>query len=756
MATYEISTQDLPLWMRRARRAFDWGIIICIAFSIVAAWPFLLQPGLPHTNGSENYVFRTADYAQAISEGRLYPRWSANVLGGYGAPIPSFVPPGAAYVPALIQFFFTDDPVLAVRIVYLLSITLAGSAMYAFVLRRAGASAGVLASALYVFSPYLSSIAPHALGDLPSVMSLMLLPALLWSIDRLLARNHAPDLLFIALISAGLLLTDPRHALMGFVLGVLYTIWFIWTQDRQARGHLVLVAFTLGVGISAFYWLPALAERNEVIWTITNAKQPLALTLESLLSLFRLPDPNELIYTPQLSLGLSLVIFTAASILTAIIYRTRASYHLFFLACGTSLLALAVWVMPDELWLLGPAVMCLSVAGSSILLWQDRVAVLYLPAVLVVAIGLSITSWFAPDWSDDFGSTDAVAQVQYEQLGYGVAVVPPGAPVPLTTSPTILPDQTLVNSFNSGTVRKIAVRTGVQVGFLAHWSHGDQFQVTVQSPGIVQILTSYFPGWSATLNGVAVPLHRDPTNGLINLDISAPASGELVVALGTTTVRTIAWLLAQAAFVVTVVVTLRRTRRTTDLYEELHLLNTTDARFVSVIVVVFGVCMLLFAASPSPFRIAARPGYGLQGSTTLHSRSEVGLETLAYRLDDTNFQPGGTISLSVYWRALRFLPANYRVQLSLIDSSNEARIAMTPLQHPGGYPTQRWLTNLYVRDFHRIEIPTDIPPGDYMLGIDVFNCTNVCTDQNRLTFFNDEGGNLGQTLLLPDTLRLSS
>ena len=754
MAIYEISAQELPLWMRRARRGFDWGIIICIAFSIVAAWPFLIQPGLPRTNASENYVFRTADYAQAISEGRLYPRWSPNALGGYGAPIPSFVPPAAAYVPALIQFFFTDDPVLAVRIVYLLSITFAGAATYTFVMRRVGAGAGVLASVLYVYSPYLSTIAPHVLGDLPSVMSMFLMPALLWSVDRLLAGNRPPDPLFVALATAGLLLTHPSMAIVGFSLSILYTIWFTWSQNWQAPWHLVLAGLILGVGISAFFWLPALSERSEVTWRIVEGVEARRLTLGSLLANLRLPDPNELIHSPQLTLGLPIVIFTLAGLVTGLIYRSRAGFHMLFMAFGLCLLAIGLWIVPEEIWLLGPVVLCLSFAGSSVLLWENRLSTI-LPITLMAAIGLSVTSWFAPTWSDDFGNTDAAAQVQFEQLGYGIAVLPPHEPAPVTTSPSLLPDQTLINSFASGAVRKIAVSTGVQVGFLTHSTHGDQFQVNVQSPGTLQILTAYFPGWEATLNNASLQVQRNPSTGLIDVEIPAATSGELILSLGTTSVRTVSWLLAQASFGVAILFTLRRFSRSVETYEELHLLTVTDTRYVSVIIVGFSLLMFLLATPISPFHLTARPGYAMQESTRLRSRTETGLEALAYRIDDTSYRTGDSISLDIYWRALRFLPANYRTQVILIERSSDERIVTTTLRHPGGYPTQRWLTNLYVTDHYQIDIPNEVNPGDYALGIEVFNCPTTCTPQNRLTFFNNAGVNLGQTLILPVTLTLT-
>jgi hypothetical protein len=83
--------------MRRARRGLDWGILLVFVMALTVSCPFIFNADLPYTNANENYVFRTADYAKAIQQGWLYPRWSPNVLGGYGAPIPNFYPPLPAY-----------------------------------------------------------------------------------------------------------------------------------------------------------------------------------------------------------------------------------------------------------------------------------------------------------------------------------------------------------------------------------------------------------------------------------------------------------------------------------------------------------------------------------------------------------------------------------------------------------------------------------------------------------------------------------
>src|SRR6266496_184074 len=165
--TIEVLSKDWPDWMRQARQGIDWGIVLIFAFSLTIAMPFLTHNDLPHTNASENYVYRSADYAAALQEGRLYPRWSANAFSGYGAPIPHYFLPGAGYISATIQLLFTNDPILAVRILYAISLGVAGVMVYLLVARRVNTASGLLAGILYVYSPYVGLIAPHILGDLP-------------------------------------------------------------------------------------------------------------------------------------------------------------------------------------------------------------------------------------------------------------------------------------------------------------------------------------------------------------------------------------------------------------------------------------------------------------------------------------------------------------------------------------------------------------------------------------------------------------
>ena len=751
MTATDIPLQDMPIWMRRARRGVDWGVLLSIAFSLLAAWPFVLQAGLPRTNASENYVFRAAEYAQAISEGHLYPRWSPNAFGGYGAPIPSFVAPGAAYLPALIQFFFTDDPVSAVRIVHVLALVLAGSAAYAFVTRRAGAASGLLASTLYVFSPYVALQAPQVLGDLPTCMSMALLPTLLWGVDRLLAHNRPLDLLVVAATTASLVLTHPQFALVSLGIVFAYILWFVRFHDTPAHWKLALVAAVLGIALSTFFWLPALAEQNEIIWRRNGDAPSLALNIAALFAPLRPVDLNELVPTPHLTLGLSLVVFGITGLLSALYHRTRAIFQLLFVALGIVLLAFSI-PFSTEVWLLGPIVLCLSIGATSTLLWRERRPRLDFPLLLVMALSLSSTIWFAPRWAETFGETDASAQVQHEQLGYGVAAVPVGALLPTSLGENVTPDQTLVSSYGEDIVRKIAVQTGVQVGVLSHTTQSDRFQIEASAPTTLQILTAYFPGWSAVLNNNSIPVQRDPDSGLLNVDIPNVTSAELVISLESTSVRTIAWIVTLGALVLTLLATTRRLRHVQEIYEELQFLSVRDARLALIVMASFALIVFLFVTPSAPFSLAARPGYTLDGSLALRTRTETGLEALSYRLDNHDLTGGSTVTLTLFWRTVRFLPSNYRTQVSLLRAESGESVLSTPLRHPGGYPTQRWLTNRFVTDTYSIDVPLSTEPGDYVLSVEVYDCSASCAPENRLTFFGQNGESLGQALLLPEPL----
>ncbi|MBC8098252.1 MAG: glycosyltransferase family 39 protein, partial [Armatimonadetes bacterium] len=529
----EILPQDLPDWMRQAQRRIDWGLPLVLCFTVFSVWMWLLNPGIATYNASLNHAFRAADTATALREGWLYPRWSPHVLGGFGAPIPHYTPPGASYVVAVVEVLLTDDPISALRLVVAVSQCLAACAVYGLATRWSGGAGGMLAALLYVFSPYIGLTAPHILGDLPGVLALALLPGLLWAANSLLLSHRALDFTLTALLAVALAFTEPSYLLAGLPLLIGLAIMQAVTQQRAPwRGGVLLAAITLGSLLAAAFWLPALLEYAAITW-YTPPLQPLRypLTIAGLLTPLQALDAANLTPAPALTLGWALAGFTLVGGLGAIAQR-RLSYPLMFLGVGVSITLITLLALPSSTGLLGIITLCAALVSSAVpRLWWGLSAPLQrlaLPGALALVLIGALPVWLAPVPLQTTQTVTPLDQLRYEQQGLGTAVLPFGAALPSTLPPPAQPDRTLLSSYqfnasdaatdenygdNLDNLDKIAppqlTRSG-QINILQQDTHTARYLLrfdqplnnTLQQPVAVTWLTAYFPGWQATLDGV--------------------------------------------------------------------------------------------------------------------------------------------------------------------------------------------------------------------------------------------------------------
>ncbi len=783
---HAIPPQDMPRWMRQARQQINWGLPLVILLALLAMWSFTAQPGLPRTNANENFVFMARNYADALLEGRLYPRWFAHVSGGYGAPIPNFYPPGAPYLAGVVQVLFTNDPVSAVRVVYLLAAVLGSAMVYLLVARRSDAATGVLASALLILSPYIGLIAPHVLGDLPGELGLALLAGLLWSTNRLLQIGHPTDPVLLGLFTAGLLLTDLRMALAGLVLTISFVIAHV-TGERTRPPLLGLLGGSLlGAAAAAVFWMPALLEQSSIHWQPSAYPTQEMLEISRVFTPVRQLDAASLRPPAQYTLGWLHPAFALAALPSSLLLRKSGGFFLLFLLNAGLLTAVGLLLFPTETWLLAPSSLCLAVAGAGVLIPRARLPErgkrLLLPLLLIGLWVFSSPIWLLPQQQSTFGSVDPLTEIRYEQLGYGIASLPPGWPLPTTLPANAEIGGMLVNGYQANNLNRIETgqTRGTEITVLAVNSHSARYQICVNPPITLDYLITYHPGWHASIATSALPVRLNPVTGLTIIEIPAgidPALpgtdqrtqrdcnliAEMVVWLGSTpaqTAGTAVSLLGLLALFLWRRVRLRRwdAERYTG---EIALMPPAELRLLAALIALISGFVVLFTAPTTPVSLRLPAGYGLENSIaisgTLEQRvvTSVGLEPLAYRLERTNYQAGETLEFALYWRALRLLPANYRVEVYLEDMLQGARWLRSTPAHPGGYPTRRWTTETYMEDVHRIELSPTIAPGSYWITIQVYACGLVCQpDDGTLTFFEDVGMQIGTALRLPTQVRI--
>ena len=757
-----ITKDDLPVWMRRAMRGNDWGALLTIGFSVLVAWYFVLNSDLPRYNMTESYAFQVADYAEAIEEGRVYPRWAAHAQGGFGAPIYHYYPPGAPYLGGLIAAAFALDVRVAVRVVFVIGVMLAGVGTYGIVVRHRGAPAAVLAAMLYVTSPYVGLTVPHILGDMALVLALGLLPVLFWSVDRLVSANYPQDFAFVTLTAAALIVTEPRVAAAGVILGGVLVGWHLTRRDeRQRYPGLVLLAILLGAVLVSFYWLPAVVELSAVRWEQhIQTTRPLFLTWGGLLSRFHQVDPAALLPETQLSLGWLRLAVAALSLVGVVRVQRHLTVEALFLGAGALVTAAALLLMPAQVWLLGPISLCVAVASGAALALRQRfgeqVQRLILAIALLLILGVSHPAWLPPAPQNRILSITPADQVNHERNDYGVAVVPRGY-YPTTLPTGWMLDSDLLYSYRDGNVSRVpraALSADLRVSPLTEGTHAARFQVAARQQSSLNLALAYFPGWRAQINGRDLRVAPAPDAQITQVTIPQTANSTLTVWLGATQARQVAWGTSAFALTVLFLISRRRYVQAVPQFHEVPLLTIPEARLILTLFVFALAIVLLVARYEAPISIRVPAGSELRGVEPLDLYTDRGINLLGYELNRTTFQPGDTLLLNLYWLALQELTENYRVQIELYGINSQTTLSKPQIRYPGGVPPTRWTRNQYVNDLHYIRITESAPPGRYLLTVSLRQCDlgesqPRCSPDLRPVFFAPDGVSEGILFELP-------
>ncbi len=227
--------------------------------SLLAVWPLLLLPGYDSHDGILHW-WRIAEFTHVLRAGRFPVRWLPDLMGGYGLPTFVLMPPLAYFLTFLLQ-------TLGAGVFAAYRWTLAGTVLFSglslFWLARVllrDHQAALVAAVAYMFAPY-RFLDVYVRGALPESLSFVFIPLVFLGI--LLAWQARPSraLALLAAALAGLLLAHNAVALVIFPVGAMFALCLFWREPRLRPAAVVSGAYLLALGLSAFYWLPALLER---------------------------------------------------------------------------------------------------------------------------------------------------------------------------------------------------------------------------------------------------------------------------------------------------------------------------------------------------------------------------------------------------------------------------------------------------------------------------------------------------------------
>jgi hypothetical protein len=554
------------------------GILVAITLATSYA---LLHPGFFFAH---DYVHaaRISELLRATQGGHFPVRWTKNFGYGYGMPLFEFYAPLPYYVGAVFYWLGTGI-IPAIKLLFFLSSFGAILGAYYLGKKLVGRTGGVLLAAMYGLAPY-RAVNLFVRGSLSESWAMMALPWALLGVVKIYKRERYGWLLFVAALVTLFL----SHNITSMIFAAMAAMWalgywligqykrlqqnrssdvpdaqvvsaFSWKSFVRHPWLVLAASFTLSVGLTAFYTIPALTEKDHTqIARILGGYFDYRLHFLYLRQFFKpfwgyggsQPGPDDGI---SFYLGTGQVIAVGLAGLAVVIHlvqqlRRRKSLltispQVLFFLLNLAIVAFSMFMATEKSHQIWEMISFLQVAQfpwrwlSLISLWTGLAAVaglsvvrstwrrvILVSALLLVIIAIN-TRYFQPekylDTPDDLYYTDP-ARIQTKMSG----VLPDYIPAQMDEKLTPPTASFLVPAGFEKHVDHLVDRTQAQL-----------YRTQFTSEGFFNFMIANFPGWSVEIDGH--PAIKKPGQGG-TFGVQVPAGEHLVGAyFGDTPVR--AW-----------------------------------------------------------------------------------------------------------------------------------------------------------------------------------------------------------------------
>jgi Tfp pilus assembly protein PilV len=236
-------------------------ITIIFLLSIPAILP-LLHSGFFQTDDADWMIIRSSAFHQALKDGQIPPRFLPRLNHEYGYPVANFLYPGYMYLAEpihLLGFNFVDT----IKIILAASLLLSALFTYFWLRKFFSEFPSLIGSLLYLYTPYHLYDLYHR-GSVGEILALAVVPFILWQLER---RSY----FWPALGLGTLIISHNTLAVLFLPLIILYML--INLHKKKERKFLITyysLTIFFGLGMSAFFWLPAISDLQYTVFSKTN------------------------------------------------------------------------------------------------------------------------------------------------------------------------------------------------------------------------------------------------------------------------------------------------------------------------------------------------------------------------------------------------------------------------------------------------------------------------------------------------------
>jgi hypothetical protein len=451
------------------------------------------------------------------------PRYSGALNFGYGYPLFNFTYPLPYYLGILFYIPFHSF-VTGIKTLFALSVFLSAFFMYASSSELwKSRVAGIVSAILYIYLPY-RMVDLYVRGSIGESISLAIFPLIFYLTLKLFSSPFSRSIVVLLSISvASLVLAHNIMTVLFFPVLITFTFSRIISEKRWDVLQTFSLSLLLGVGISFYFWFPALFEKGNILLSkipIADRSLYFVQPLQLIIPSWGYAPPTEPGgFSYQLGIPQIFVVLISSVILLITIVKNKLKltpaklYSMFLLIIYFVCLALMfrvssfVWKLPllndiNYPWTLLAPLGFLASLISGNLTYQAkylRYSVFVLCAVsIILVLPYAKPSGFV-DRGDNFYLTNEATTTSSQEL----------MPLWVTNPPT--------EHFKD----KVEVMGGdAKISNLVYNSKSLNFNYSSKAESIVQVNTIYYPGWKAYTTGEEIKINHINPKGVIQIPLS--------------------------------------------------------------------------------------------------------------------------------------------------------------------------------------------------------------------------------------------
>lgn len=746
----------------RALAAVFWFLLL-VLFALPALAP-LARPAPLNSADGLLHLYRLVELDTLWRQGIVFTRWLPDLAFGYGMPLFNYYAPLVYYLTTPLMLLGISAPA-ALNVSLGAALLVGAWGMFLWTrellagLGRAEAtttarSAAALVAALaFLYAPYILFDALYR-GNLAEAWALALAPLALWRFS-VLAR--VPDLWNTAVaagLAAAVLLT---HNVTGLIFVPLCAGLVIAnglassTQARRAVWTTSLTALAGALALGAFFWLPALAEREyaqlaRVIVTPDFDYRFNFVSPSELVALLPRADTGRLNPAFPSTLGVVQVALAIGGALALIWKRPRGEWArrapLLYLGIAALALVGMMLAASQPIWdnapllafvqlpmrLRGLIALCLAPLTAVLIVSLPSRAQLFTALAAVVLIVLSAFPLLYPRPARDVPAAPTLADMRaYEAATGAIGTTSFGEYLPVWVQD--IPNRSPFAPAQGEQPNRFVIPPGVAM-CSADAPHSALEQSACVSADVAWralYRAFFFPGWQARVDGAAVAIYPNGREGVIGFDVPAGEHTLTIEYVGTPLETAANWISILAGVAVLGAGALglyQRRKAVRAEADDVQPLNLPPLPFAAGLIVLalvlFGFKTLYTDRVSNPF-VAQFDGSRIEGVSSA-SRIQFGdeMQLLASDAGAAAAHRGDTLAPTLYWRVLPGVTRDLSTFVHLTAPDGFV-LAQKDNLHPANLPTIRWETDGYAADVHAFVIPASLAPGEYQLRAGVYD-----------------------------------